>query len=354
MFAGAGPQVALVLPHGTLYATGHDATGEFAAALSAPSATLTVRGGASAAPSMPSGVLAITGTVANFGAAALTAPSATTLARATVTAGGRTSAFFGINNFLAAAVGYSGAVISATIGSSTVAASGTADSTGAAALRLPLFDIIASGTANGLSSANLLMPAPLLGGNYSAVAWLMSPSAQLVAIGSAVVVATYEAYSINLTSSPGRGKSTIVQNPTPEVTHYTNFPFTQIVRYKNSYYGVAADGLYLLEGTTDNGTAIPWAWKTCLTDDNSPQLKSIPAATFGGRMGPAATVTLYVGESGSDAYSYTTPRGAAAQNYRETFGKGIKTRYYAIGANGTGDVTLDDLDLEVHNLSRRI
>ena len=57
---------------------------------------------------------------------------------------------------------------------------------------------------------------------------------------------------------------------------------------------------------------------------------------------------------GGTAYSHTNPRGDDAQNYRQKFGKGIKDRYYAIGASGTGDLTLDNLEFDIAQLTRRI
>ena len=89
---------------------------------------------------------------------------------------------------------------------------------------------------------------------------------QLTFIGTAVVAVTYEAYAVNL-----QHKGT--DSPVDEITRYTNFPFERIVRYQNSYFGVAADGLYLLEGTTDHATpatTIPWEFKTHLTDFENP------------------------------------------------------------------------------------
>lgn len=91
-----------------------------------------------------------------------------------------------------------------------------------------------------------------------------------------------------------------------------------------------------------------------MTDFKSQQHKTVASAYFGGRLGAAATVDLHVGEDGPQTYSYATVRTDHAQNYRQVFGKGTKARYYALGASGTGTLELDDIDLDVHTLSRRI
>ncbi len=127
---------------------------------------------------------------------------------------------------------------------------GFADRITGAAITAPLFKLSASGTAQNYGGASLLAPSPRLGAQ--AQAWLIAPGATLTAAGTAVVTATYEAYALNLNHPPAqRGIPEI-----DELTRYTNFPFTHIVRYQNSYYGANSTGLYLLEGTTDDGALI--------------------------------------------------------------------------------------------------
>ena len=333
-------------PAPTLSASGHDSTGEnaFAHTLAAP--TLSAYGGANATTAMPTPVLSLTATFTVFSGAALSAPTPTLEATGTVSGTGRAGLTV-YNPF--ALTGYSGAVCSVTLtGSPTVQASGTSGAIGTVALTLPLFRLSASGTAQSHGGANLLSPSAQLGA--TAQAWLMAPGAVLTAIGSAVIVATYEAYAVNLNH-----KATPGVQPIDETTRYTNYPFTQVVRYQNSYYGVAADGLYLLEGTVDVAAPISYAVKTAVTDFKSSQHKTVASAYLGGRLGPAETLTLYAGEGKETvAYPYTTPRGALAQSHRQPFGKGIKSRYYALGVSGSGELALDSLELEIHQSKRKI
>lgn len=339
----------LTAPAATLSAGGGSSAGRnsFEYTLTAP--TLSAFGGASAALTAPTPTLAITGTVTNFGAAALTAPSARVTAGASGTALASAALTFGNGTSTYRIVGYSGAVASVTIDGFTVTASGTSGGVGRAALTLPLFELVATGTVRGRSSAELLMPAARLGA--TAQAWIIAPSATLVAIGSATVTATYEAYAVNLNHKPRPGVE-----PIDETTRYTNFPFDRFVRYQNSYFGVAADGLYLLEGTTDYAatpTQIPWAFKTAMTDFRSQQKKSIESVYFGGRLG-ATTVTVYVGEDSAPSYPYPVPTTSTVANYRQVVGRGIKARYFAFGAAGTGVMELDDMDFSTSVLARRI
>lgn len=336
----------LVGPPPTLVAAGGPAP--WGAILSTPSPVLAAYGGANATLGAPSGLLAITATVMNWGSAAVRPPAAKVSASGTVSAVAGAS----LAPPMASLVGYSGAVVSITlVGSPTVLATGNSGTIGVAAVTAPLFDLVASGTVNGLSYADLLAPSPRLGA--TAQAWLVAPSAQLTAIGTAVVTATYEAYALNLNHTTRYSAGQPIK-PTDEATHYTNFPFTHVVRYKNSYYGANSTGLYLLEGTTDDGADINWNVQTAFSDFGSPNLKTLNSAYFGGRFGPVTNVTLLVSEADTEAYVYTTPLDDTAKNYRQAFGRGNKARYYAVAADGAGEVTIDSITFNIATLARRI
>jgi hypothetical protein len=343
MSAAFGSFANLVAPAATLYTSAHDSTGENAANITAPAATLVGYLGANAHITAPAATLEATATTENWLTAIITA------AAATVEATGSVSGMAQANITAPAAtlVGYGGMVISVTpTEGATVSASMTAGSVMSADITAPsatltLFDV----TVGSYCSADIIAPAAQMGGSMQA--WIIAPGATLTAIGHAVVTATYEAYALNLNHIN-------TDAAVDEVTRYTNFPFTQIVRYQGSYFGVAADGLYLLEGTTDNGDAIPWEFMTTLSDFKSPFLKTVVSAYFGGRMGPAATVHLQPGEDAAKTYSYATTRSDHAQNYRQKFGRGLDSRYFAVGASGTGTLELDNIELNIQKSNRRI
>ena len=71
-------------------------------------------------------------------------------------------------------------------------------------------------------------------------------------------------------------------------------------------------------------------------------------------MPPCSRFTVGVGEKCQERYPYDTPRGSSAQNYRQKFGKGLDARYYALELSGRGALTIDDLEAEVVNKTRRI
>jgi hypothetical protein len=336
----------LFAPSPRLLAIGRDMTGANAAYLRAPSPTLAFFGGANASLKAPRATLAITGTFTNFGRASLSAPSATLEASGTVSGTGSFDPFLKAPSGLL--VGYGGALASITLtGKASLQASGTAGSTGQAAITAPLFELVASGTAQNHGSANLLAPVARLGA--TAQAYLIAPAGRLEAIGTATVVATFEAYATNLLHAAREGMPTV-----DEVTRYTNFPFTHIVRYQGSYFGANSTGLYLLEGTTDDGASIAYNMQTHPDTMGSPALKTMVSAYMSGRIDPELTATVVAGEDNPQTYSYDSPRGATAQTHRVKFGRGVKDRYLAVGLSGNGALELDTIDLEISNLKRRI
>jgi len=341
-FMSGGVGLTTPSPRLTFYA--HDSYGEQAAHLTCPTPVLSIRTGANIKVRAPTPALSMAGTGTNWANVALTAPTPIVAASGTGAAMATATLTAPKPNL----IGYGGAVCSITLtGRPTVQATGTTGGIASIAITAPLFELTASATAQNHGSINVLAPSPKLGGQ--ARAWIIAPMARLTAIGSAVITATYEAYAVNLKHSP-RGP----EQPVDETTHYTNFPFTHVVRYQNSYFGANSTGLYLLEGTTDAGTEIPWAVKTAMDDFKTPTKKTIASAYFSGRFGPASTVQLHAGEQAPNTYSFSTPRDALAQNHRQVFGKGIKERYFALGASGAGTCEIDAIELEVNNMTRRI
>lgn len=343
MVGFSGLNVSLTLPMLTGYSAGHDSTGEWAADLTLPFPVLAALGGANSALSLPTMTGSATGTVTIMGNGAAELPALTLAATGKVAYTGDSAQELPMFSL----IGYSGAVVSIELSGYTFSATGTVGGVGGITATLPMFELVVSATAQNHGGADLLLP--MFDTLVGAQAWLALPSLQLVAIGSATITATYEAYALNLNHTPVPG-----QQPVDELTHYTNFPFTHVVRYQNSYYGVAAGALYLLEGTTDNAVPISYEVQTAKTDFGTPDKKTLISTYFGGRIGAAETVKLIVGETGSQSYSYTTPRGPSAQNYRQKFGRGIKTRYYALGVEGSDVFELDALDFEINKLTRRI
>lgn len=343
--ASFGSKITITAPMQTVRALAHDASNDNATRITAPMQTVTMRGGMAASLTGPSASVEAELTGASLFTATMRAPMPSVSMVGTVSAMMRAA----LTGPAPTVRSFTGARIALVGPMGAALASGQAGAVGTFTMTCPVFDLTAEMTRRTNAQFELTAPSPTMGESRLRAA-LTAPSAQLAFTGYAVVSVTYEAYALNLKHA--------TKNPVDELTRYTNFPFTAIVRFRGAYYGVGADGLYRLTGTTDYAsptpTAIPWAWRTGVGDFGDPAKKTVAAVYFGGRMPSAATVTLYAGEDGGTAYSHTNPRGADAQNYRQKFGKGVKDRYYAIGASGSGALTLDNLEFDIAQLTRRI
>lgn len=343
--ATLGSQITIAAPMQTVRVVAHDASNDNALRVTAPMQSVTMRGGMAASLTGPSPSVDADLTGTALLSASLRAPLPTVSMTATVSAMLRAA----LSGPGPSVQSFTGARIALVGPMGAALAAGQGGAVGSVTATCPVFDLTVEMTRQANAQFDLTAPSPTMGEGRLRAA-MAAPSAQLAFTGYAVVAVTYEAYALNLKHA---GESV-----NDELTRYTNFPFTAIVRFRGAYYGVGAAGLYRLTGTTDfadpTPTAIPWAWKTGVGDFGSTSKKTISAVYFGGRMPAAATVTLYAGEDAGTAYSHTNPRGSDGQNYRQKFGKGVKDRYYAVGASGTGALTLDNLEFDIAQLTRRI
>ena len=337
-----GGAVEVTLPMLTLDAYGHDATGENSLEYTIPMFTLDAGFGASAALELPMLTLDAEATFSGSITADLTMPMLTLDAAGT---GSPWVITADLTLPMLTITADFGASVALALPMLTIDAEASAGSVATVDAVLPMLTLDALVTAQTYGWADLTLPMLQSGSTIYLDATL--PMLELDAYVSEVVVRTYEAYAVNLKHNSDKAVD--------EVTRYTNFPFTRIVRYKNRYYGIHTDGnLYLLEGSTDAGTAIPWSFKTGTTDFGSSFEKTVISAYFRGRMGASEKVQLYAGEKNPKVYSYSNPRGSKAQNYRQKFGRGIKDAYYALGASGAGVMDLDAIETEIHEMTRRI
>jgi len=339
--AHGGANAVLSAPRARVRGAGHDSTGERSAQLFAPRGSIEARGGSNARLLAPRARISGAGTSSGWGNAELSSPGGRVSGTGTVT----TMATAALNAPMGRIMAQGGGHARLFAPRGALTASGTAGAVGHAALKCPRARVSGAGTSGSAGHAALSCPRPRLGGQGQAQ--LRAPRGRVSGSGFAIIAAIYEAYAINLRHAPGD------QAPVNEVTRYTNFPFTQIVRFRGSYFGVAADGLYQLGGDTDDGEPIAYSVKTCASDFRAPELKTIASAYLAGRLGPL-TVTLHAGEDGAESYNYTTPRGPTAKAHREKFGRGVKNRYFALALAGEDEMELDSIELEINKMSRRI
>lgn len=148
---------------------------------------------------------------------------------------------------------------------------------------------------------------------------------------------------------------------TAAVTRYANYPFNSMARVNTDYVGAADDGLYLLEGDTDDGDPIAAGMKTGLMDFGSADLKRVPnvyaGLTRAGRLVLKVVTASRADEAPKERWYALKQnlRGGDVVGGRFELGRGIKSRYWqfeVINVDGD-DFELDALDIDLVRLSRR-
>lgn len=195
-------------------------------------------------------------------------------------------------------------------------------------------------TAEAYARADMLLPA--LTTAPSGQAWLVGPALSAYAVAGEVVEVTYEAYAINLS--------------TGAVTHYTNYPFDNILRFGNEFYGVAATGLYYIGGATDLGAEITCQLRTFPTDFKGKNLKRVAYSYLTGRADQGVVVGVTPDEGLTHNYESSFGEDTQLRNHRSTLGKGLRGVYYdfSISNVGGGQLEVDELSIQVVETQRAV
>lgn len=144
--------------------------------------------------------------------------------------------------------------------------------------------------------------------------WLVGPTLKLYGEINEVVAAEYESYAINLS--------------TGAVTRYTNYPFDNILRFGNRFFGVRANGLFELVGNTDNGDPIEAVMTTFMTNFGSDNLKRVKWLYFFGRMDEGMNVTFTPDEGVGYTYQTSGVSDGTIRMHRARPGGKITGTYY--------------------------
>ena len=175
------------------------------------------------------------------------------------------------------------------------------------------YSLVAAISASALAKAALVGP-PLRMAPVGH-AWLVAPALTVRAEGGGLTSVTYESYAINLT--------------TGAVTHYTDYPFDNVIRFGDRFFGVKKDGMYELVGDTDNGEPINAEITTFMTDFNVENLKRVQWLYLFGRLGEGMDVTVTPDEGVSYTYQTVGASYGTMRMHRAKPGRGIKGTYYS-------------------------
>lgn len=141
-------------------------------------------------------------------------------------------------------------------------------------------------------------------------------------------------------------------------TKYLNYPFLALGKLGSSYYGVAADGIYLLSGENDNGTEINADVRTGFEEFDSDALKRV--LNVYAAMTSDNDIYVQLDTDGED-----TLRSYVLQHKGHTTGmtraradaaRGHRSRYWQVGlrtCNGA-DFEVSEMNVLVQQLKRKV
>jgi hypothetical protein len=147
-------------------------------------------------------------------------------------------------------------------------------------------------------------------------------------------------------------------------SEYRNYPFNGFVEFPRGskhYYGTSDDGLYLLEGPTDDGCPIDAHIKTHLMDYGTGVYKRGPDIYVGMTSGKhvllkVTTIHPRTGERRTDIYTQTVVPGSNLKSNHLRVGMGLKSRYWQweLANVDGGDFEIDEIAWMPLQLDRRI
>lgn len=134
-----------------------------------------------------------------------------------------------------------------------------------------------------------------------------------------------------------------------ETTTYTNYDFLYITKLGGKYYGVKADGLYLLEGHEDDGVAIESTIKTSVMDFGTSLLKRVPYVYLDSDTQTELTAVC-------DEIKTSKKYKSSFDGRRTRLGKGLKGRFWSFElSNIKGqDFKIGSIEILAKALSRKV
>lgn len=228
---------------------------------------------------------------------------------------------------------YAGATVRLGSISHTFGASVSAGITGSVDLKQPNWSVIASGFTPDYGRVALGFPAI---DSVWGLSSLDGMSMQVSAFGSIELSLGVEniAYAMTISSA--------------ETTKYTNYDFDYIVRLAGKYYGFKPEGMYLLEGSSDEGEAIACRFKTSMLDFETALHKRVPYLYIDTEQD--TTVTTYV----EDQIAGTYTAGHNGRRVRLARGpRGRQWEFEVTNISGN-DLKVGSLELFAQVLSRKV
>lgn len=150
--------------------------------------------------------------------------------------------------------------------------------------------------------------------------------------------------------------SYVVNANTNAVVKYHNFNFNSYANLNGKYYGIMDDGIYELDGDTDDGAAIAASVTLGKQDFSSEMLKQMQCVYIGTHSNGNLILKVMTDSGAVNYYTMTGQVSGDIQTNRVIIGKGLRSRYWQFELTNVsgGDLTFDSISFHPVEISRRI
>lgn len=234
-----------------------------------------------------------------------------------------------------------------------VTGAGTTGVMGRAALVLPAIAVVGTGSTGVVGRGQIVLPLPIVQG-----------SGYMPAIGAgAIVLPAWQIDGLGVTSdiTPVLPDGVVypalvMHTETGSLTQYANFPFNSFATFNGVYLGASAEGLFTLEGDTDNGAKIPALARVGITDFGTSYLKRVDRCYVGYRTDGNLVLRVYTDEVTQRDYLLRASGKNGLHGNHTRIGRGLRARYWQFevqNQNGA-DFELNAIELKPTHLRRRV
>lgn len=175
-------------------------------------------------------------------------------------------------------------------------------------------------------------------------------TAEQIAVGDRVTTAVFRIVDGGFRDD---GVAWVVNTGSNASTRYDTYGFNSFARIGGKHYGARQDGVYLLEGASDNGNPITSGVSFGKQDFGTQALKHMDAVYAG--VSSTGTLFLKVGD-GKNSYTYKARRkDDHMRTQRFDVGRGLRANYFDLQLTSDADAfELDSVTFHVLPSSRRI
>lgn len=146
-------------------------------------------------------------------------------------------------------------------------------------------------------------------------------------------LATALRFGLRITLDDGEYTAWVLNTESKHLSSYANFPINSFAEIGGKVYGAGAEGIYLLEGADDAGEPVAAKLRFALSDYGTGKQKRMSAAYLGYTATSDLLLRVIHTDDYGDKTSYTYRMNAstalAPVNGRATFGRGVKSAYFA-------------------------